>query len=75
MGGHKHQGWEFTIHLYNAVDFVEFIEAWRYAVQLFREAAESNHRIIKFQPLLYESKMYDFNKCFKKKSVNWENHI
>ena len=35
LGGHKPQGWKFTIYLYNAVDLVECIKAWSYAVDLF----------------------------------------
>ena len=65
MGEHKPQGWEFNIHLYNAIDFVEFIEARRYAVQLCREYIESNQHLIKFQPSQSESNMYDVNKCSK----------
>ena len=61
------QGWEFNIHLYNAIYFGEFIEARRYAVQLFREYIESNQHLIKFQPSQSESNMYDVNKCLKYK--------
>ena len=74
MGGKKPQGWEFNIHLYNAVDFIECIEARLYEVHLRREYAESNNHLIKFQPSQYEANMYDFNKCFKKKKYNWGNH-
>ena len=66
IGERKPQGWEFNIHLYNSVDFGEFIEAQRYAVHLCREDAESNQHLIKFQTSLYEANMYNFNKCLKK---------
>ena len=35
-GRHKHQGWEFTTHLYNAVDSGECIKDRFYAVHLCR---------------------------------------
>ena len=38
MGGHKPQGWEFNNHLYNEVDFREYIKYKCYVVQLCRYA-------------------------------------
>ena len=74
MGGNKTQIWEFTIHLYNAVNFREFIEAWRYAVPLCIEAEEINQHLIKFQPSQSEANMYDFNNFFLNKITDWDKH-
>ena len=51
MRRRKPQGLEFNIHLYNVADFIECIEAQRYALHLCREAAEVIQPLIKFQPL------------------------
>ena len=65
MGKCKPQVWKFNIHLLHAVDFGEFIEAWRYEVHVCREDVESNQHIVKFTPFQYETNMYDFKKFFK----------
>ena len=66
VGEHKPKGWEFNIHKYNMVEFVECIEDWCYAVPLCRESTESNQIFIKFQPSKSEANMYKFNKCLKR---------
>ena len=68
MGYHKIQGWEFTIHLYNAVELREFIKSWHYAVNLCREAAERNQHLIKFQSSLSTENMHDFSNYKKNKT-------
>ena len=68
VGGRKPQGHEFNAHLYNAVNFGECIEAWRYAVHLCREGVEIKQHLIKFKPSQSEAKIYDFNKCLKIKA-------
>ena len=56
------------------MNFVKFIKAGRYEVHLFIEATENNEHLIKFQLSRYEARMYNFNKCLKNQSYNWEKH-
>ena len=74
LGQHKPKGWEFNLHLYNAVDFIECIEDWGYTIHLCIEAADINQHLIKFIPSQCESNMYNLNNCFKNKIANWENY-